>query len=88
MVSSPILPGAGTSFPAPFLSVVVPLYNCLALTQAMLASLRATLPAGLEYETILVGDGSTDGTRMAGHVAGSALSRPAQRPQSRLCRRE
>jgi O-antigen biosynthesis protein len=42
---------------------VVPLYNCLPLTQAMFASLEATLPAGLGTEIILVDDGSTDGTR-------------------------
>jgi GT2 family glycosyltransferase len=45
------------------LSFVIPLYNCLPLTQAMLASLRATLPSGSEHEIILVDDGSTDGTR-------------------------
>lgn len=43
--------------------MVVPLYNCLPLTQAMLASLQATLPAGLDHEIILIDDGSTDGTR-------------------------
>ncbi len=48
---------------APRLSVLVPLFNCLPLTQAMLASLRATLPPGLTHEIILVDDGSTDGTR-------------------------
>jgi GT2 family glycosyltransferase len=45
------------------LSFIIPLYNCLPLTQAMLASLKATLPPGLAHEIILVDDGSTDGTR-------------------------
>mgnify|MGYP001549094266 CR=1 FL=1 len=45
------------------ISFIVPLYNCLPLTQAMLASLQATLPAGLAHEIIFVDDGSTDGTR-------------------------
>ena len=44
-------------------SFIIPLYNCLPLTQAMLASLQATLPAGLTHEVIFVDDGSTDGTR-------------------------
>ena len=44
-------------------SFIVPLYNCLPLTQAMIASLQATLPAGLAHEIILIDDGSTDGTR-------------------------
>jgi len=44
-------------------SFIVPLFNCLPYTQAMVASLRATLPAGLEHEIVLVDDGSTDGTR-------------------------
>lgn len=44
-------------------SFLIPLYNCLALTQAMLASLRATLPAGLAHEIIFIDDGSADGTR-------------------------
>lgn len=43
--------------------MVVPLFNCVSLTRAMLASLRATLPRGLSHEIILVDDGSTDGTR-------------------------
>ena len=44
-------------------SFIIPLYNCLALTQECLRTLRATLPAGLAHEIILVDDGSTDGTR-------------------------
>ena len=44
-------------------SFVIPLYNCLPLTQAMVASLQSSLPAGLAHEIILVDDGSTDGTR-------------------------
>lgn len=44
-------------------SFVIPLLNNLALTRACLESLRATLPAGLTHEIILVDDGSTDGTR-------------------------
>ncbi|MES2695238.1 MAG: glycosyltransferase family 2 protein, partial [Verrucomicrobiota bacterium] len=49
--------------PSPRVSFIIPLYNCLPLTQAMLASLQATLPAGLAHEIIFVDDGSTDGTR-------------------------
>ena len=44
-------------------SFIVPLYNHLAQTQAMLASLLATIPAGLAHEIILIDDFSTDGTR-------------------------
>jgi O-antigen biosynthesis protein len=47
----------------PRVSFIIPLFNCLTLTQAMLASLRPTVPRGLNYEIILVDDGSTDGTR-------------------------
>ncbi|MBS0662658.1 MAG: glycosyltransferase family 2 protein [Verrucomicrobia bacterium] len=45
------------------MSFVIPLYNCLPLTQAMVASLQASLPPDLAHEIILVDDGSTDGTR-------------------------
>jgi O-antigen biosynthesis protein len=44
-------------------SFIVPLYNCLHHTQAMLASLRATVPATVEHEVILADDFSSDGTR-------------------------
>lgn len=45
------------------ISFIIPLFNRLDLTQPCLASLRSSLPAGLEHEIILVDDGSTDGTR-------------------------
>ncbi len=45
------------------ISFVVPLFNHLQHTQAMLQSLLASLPSGLVYEVILVDDFSTDGTR-------------------------
>jgi GT2 family glycosyltransferase len=44
-------------------SFIIPLYNCLSLTQAMLASLQATLPPGLSHEIVFIDDGSSDGTR-------------------------
>ncbi|MEO6003609.1 MAG: glycosyltransferase [Opitutus sp.] len=44
-------------------SFIIPVYNQLAYTQACLASLKATLPAGLTHEIILVDDASTDSSR-------------------------
>lgn len=49
--------------PVVAVSFIVPLFNCLPYTQAMLASLQATVPAGLAHEIIFIDDGSTDGTR-------------------------
>jgi GT2 family glycosyltransferase len=45
------------------ISFIVPLFNHLQHTQAMLESLLASLPSDLVYEVILVDDFSTDGTR-------------------------
>lgn len=44
-------------------SFVIPLFNCLDLTKACLASLQANLPRGLDHEILFIDDGSTDGTR-------------------------
>ena len=44
------------------LSIITPLYNRLDLTKAFVAALPASLPRGLDWECILVDDGSTDGT--------------------------
>ncbi len=46
-------------------SFIIPLYNCLALTQATLRSLQETLPRNpaFQSEIILIDDGSSDGTR-------------------------
>lgn len=46
----------------PRTSIVIPSYNGIAYTEACLAALEETLPAGLECEIIVVDDGSTDGT--------------------------
>ncbi|HCN27251.1 MAG TPA: hypothetical protein DIT64_00355, partial [Verrucomicrobiales bacterium] len=59
---------------APALSVVVPLYNeqdnVARLQEEIAAALR-----GLDYEVVLVDDGSTDGTRewLTAHAAGARI---------------
>lgn len=44
-------------------SFILSLFNQLSLTQACFTSLRATTPAYLAHEIILIDDGSSDGTR-------------------------
>lgn len=50
-----------SSFPE--ISFVIPLFNHLNDTQAMLSSLIFSLPESLEYEILLIDDFSSDGTR-------------------------
>ena len=52
-------------------SFIIPLFNCLSLTRVCVTTLRESLPAGLQYEIILVDDGSTDGTREWLHTLSS-----------------
>lgn len=44
-------------------SIIISVFNCLELTRKCLQTLEATLPDGLDYELILIDDGSTDGSR-------------------------
>lgn len=45
------------------ISFIVPLFNHLEASRAMLASLQRTLPPQLPHEILLIDDGSSDGTR-------------------------
>jgi GT2 family glycosyltransferase len=45
------------------ISIIISVFNCLDLTRKCLDTLEATLPAGLDYELILIDDGSSDGSR-------------------------
>ena len=45
------------------LSIIIPVFNCLDLTKKCLESIEVTLKDVIEYEIIIVDDGSTDGTR-------------------------
>ncbi|OYU32028.1 MAG: hypothetical protein CFE39_05540 [Comamonadaceae bacterium PBBC2] len=47
----------------PTFSFIIPLFNHLAHTQAMLESLRGSIPPGVAFEIVLIDDFSTDGTR-------------------------
>ncbi len=44
------------------LSIVIPVFNCLALTQACLKSLEETIGGRTDFEVIVVDNASTDGT--------------------------
>src|SRR5690606_13902977 len=58
--------------PSPALSIIVPLYNEEANVEPLWSALEHALaPAGLDYEVLLVDDGSTDGT----FEAAAALAR-------------
>ena len=46
------------------ISFIIPLFNHLKQSKEMLASLLATLPHHLNYEIILIDDGSMDGTQL------------------------
>jgi glycosyltransferase involved in cell wall biosynthesis len=48
--------------PNPVISIATGTYNRLPHLQRMVASVRATLPAGLTYEFVICDGGSTDGT--------------------------
>lgn len=58
MSRSPSLPGAG----APYLSVVVPLFNEELNVEPLARATRHVLAESLEWELVLVDDGSADGT--------------------------
>ena len=67
------------------LSILTALFNCLPHTQAMLASLRATLPRDLDWELVFADDGSTDGTRdwLAATAAADPRMRVVLQPENR-----
>src|SRR5688572_16593950 len=74
MSSPPSPTPSAPSGPPPRVSVVIPLHNCLPLTQAMLRSLQVTMPESVSREIILIDDGSTDGTReWLGTLQGSEI---------------
>jgi GT2 family glycosyltransferase len=45
------------------LSIIIPVFNCLDLTKKCLESIEVSLKNVIDYEIIIVDDGSTDGTR-------------------------
>jgi GT2 family glycosyltransferase len=65
------------------ISFIVPLFNHLLHTQAMLASLQASLPPALAHEIILVDDFSTDDTRAWLAALRDPVVRPFLNPGNR-----
>ena len=45
------------------ISIIISVFNCLDLTKKCLETLEGTLPEKLDYEVILIDDGSSDGSR-------------------------
>jgi GT2 family glycosyltransferase len=69
-----------TAAAPPMVSIVVPTYNGIALTEACLAALTETLPSEFRGEIIVVDDGSTDDTK------GRLLIWAAKEPRLRVLR--
>ena len=62
----------------PWLSVVIPAFNAEAAIARDLAAVRSSLDAaGVDWELVVVDDGSTDGTGKAAEAAGGSAAKAA-----------